>query len=132
MSLRLFAFFTMLIAYAIMLGHSIFPHHHHHVQTNHVAHEHHHTHEGLHEEHSHDKDLFSHLFHSDDELTYLISAIDPIKAWCKDIPYSLPCTNRQFYFFDLEFSKGKAPPENAIPIRPQSSSKGLRAPPSFA
>lgn len=120
----------MFTAYAILLGHSIIPHHHH--DTEHDLTEHCQT------EHQHDGDkedeslkyVLSHFIHSFDGFTTLNKHNITFSKQLVSIVAVL-CGNFSLSSFTIPPLLYKPPAEHLIYISPHSLSSGLRAPPAF-
>jgi len=127
---KYFSFLLMLIAYTILLGHSIVPHHHHEDNSNlNFHHEHDHDHSTTESEGGLNH-LFSHFLHASDELVFtgsynfqadfskqLLSVISILPDNLSFISYTLPPleykppADEHIYRTDIKFSFGlKAPP----------------------
>ncbi len=127
------AILLMFTAYAILLGHSVIPHHHH--DTDHDLTEQHHQTEHHHDDDADSEDL-SHLFfhfpHSADGFT-CITAHNFNNTFSKRLlsfVVVLP-DNFLFHKFIIPPLLYKPPAEHLIYISPHSLSLGLRAPPAF-
>jgi len=125
------ALLLMTVAYAILLGHSIIPHHHHdsvHELTEH--HQEHHQHDGE-EESNGLSHLFSHFVHSADGFTTTQNNFN-ISFLQKQLSVVAVLPNN-FYLktFAFPLLKHKPPTEQLIYISPHFLSSGLRAPPAF-
>ncbi|MDZ4844761.1 MAG: hypothetical protein SH857_04340 [Chitinophagales bacterium] len=122
-------FFT--IAYALILGHNIIPHHHH--DSNHDLAEH----QQLHQEHDDNHEdglnhLFAHFVHSGDAFTFTtnhnINNVFSKQLFLMAVALSDNFSLDRFSVLPLVFS----PPEKqVIYISPHSLASGLRAPPAF-
>ena len=128
------AILLMTVAYAILLGHSIIPHHHHesaHELTEH--HKEHHQHDGDQETNdlSH---LFSHFTHSADGFNFTTSNITTnIFSSRYESGSVVAILQGNFLIAKLIIPPllYKPPAEQLISISPHSLSTGLRAPPAF-
>lgn len=122
----------MMVAYAILLGHSIVPHHHHDDSAElkqHHDHEHHHDHAENDGDLNH---LFSHFLHASDEITFR----DPLVFNTNFSTQLLSLVavlheNLSFIFYTLPPLEYKPPAEEHIFKTDFKLSLGLKAPPSF-
>ena len=126
------AILMMTLAYAILLGHSTIPHHHH--DNEHDLAQHHQT------DHHHDGDengkdpshLLSHLIHLDDGFTFTISNNITNTISKKQLSVVVLLHNDfSIPKFHIPPLLHKPPAEHLIYISPHSLSSGLRAPPAF-
>lgn len=125
----------LLTAFAIMLGHSIIPHHHHTYE---------HKISALqfsHEHHDHDNDenrdddlghLFSHFIHPVDNFTFTTTHINNI-SFAKQLFLFVAVLPGNFSLKDFHIPRLllKPPAEHLNFISPYSLSSGLRAPPAI-
>ena len=126
------AILMMTVAYAILLGHSIIPHHHH--DHDHDVTEHQHT--DHHQDNNTDSEdlnhLFSHFTHSADGFHFTTSH-NLTNTFCKQQHSVVAVLPDNFHIdkFLIPPLLHKPPAEHLIYISPHSHSKGLRAPPAF-
>jgi len=128
------AFLLMFTAYAILLGHSIVPHHHHHDSAElnrHHDHDHEHNHDDA-EKSGGLNHLFSHFLHASDEITFRDPLIFNTNFSTQLLSFVavLP-ENLSFIFYTLPPLEYKPPAEEYIFKADFKLSFGLRAPPSF-
>ena len=126
------AILMMTIAYAILLGHSIIPHHHHdskHDLIDHQYTDHDHHNDADSEDLSH---LFAHFAHSADGFIFT-TAHSITNTFCKQQLSGAALLPDNFHIdkFLIPPLLHKPPAEHLIYISPHSHSKGLRAPPAF-
>jgi len=122
----------MIIAYVIMLGHSVIPHHHH--ESNHELAEHHQT------EHHHDDEadseglnhLFSHFLHAADGFTFITvhNFNNTFSKQLLSVFAVLPANYLIAKFIILPLIY-KPPAELLVSSSPHFLSSGLRAPPAL-
>lgn len=124
----------LILAYAILLGHNIIPHHHYHAD--HDLTEHHHT--DHHDDSDGDEDsddfnhLFSHFIHSADGFTIANNHKRTntfAKQWILIVAV-LP-NNFSFGSYTIPPLLDKPPARHLSYISPHSLSSDLRAPPAF-
>jgi hypothetical protein len=120
------------LAYAILLGHNIIPHHHH--DTEHDLTEHHQT------SHNHDSEkdsedlshILSHFIHSSDGFTFTVNHnISNTLSQQLFLLFAVLPDNFSVDEFIIPPLLHKPPAEHFIYISPHSLSSGLRAPPAF-
>ena len=131
------AILMMTVAYAILLGHSIIPHHHH--DSEHDLIEHHHS-DYQHTDHNHHNDadnkdlshLFAHFVHSADGFIFTTSH-NFTNTFCKQQLSVLAVLPDNFLIdkFFIPPLLHKPPAEHFVYTSPHSHSKGLRAPPAI-
>lgn len=125
------AIIFMTVSYAILLGHSIIPHHHHHDPKELT--EHHdtdHQHDGSHQDEGLNN-LFSHFLHSADPFTATASPTITNIFFKQQLSF-IAVLSENFSFSELHLSPliHKPPAEDPIFISTHSLSSGLRAPPA--
>ncbi|MBP6334667.1 MAG: hypothetical protein KA444_04270 [Bacteroidia bacterium] len=122
--------FLLTLAYAILLGHNIVPHHHH--DSKHELTEHHHSHHQHGEDEGMDlSDLFSHFVHSSDDFMFTAghSFSNNVSNQMLSFDFILP-DEILFTAIFVPLFRHKPPAELPIYYSPHSHSCGLRAPPS--
>jgi hypothetical protein len=127
MSARFTALTFLLIAYAVLLGHNVIPHHH--CVSEHEVADHHSC--PSHDDHHHDSEpepTFCHFLNWDSNFTTSTQNNNisiqktqdhPVPAVCEYLQYNFPCVVHVFY------TTGEDPPG----LRCKGSCSGLRAPP---
>ena len=125
------AILMMFTAYAILIGHSIVPHHHH--DNEHHLTEHHDTEHHNHDDHEDEGlgNIFSHFIHPDDSFTFTASH-SISNTFSKQLFSFVAVLPDNFALdeFHIPPLLHKPPEEHLICISPHSLSSGLRAPPA--
>jgi hypothetical protein len=122
----------MFIAYAILLGHDMIPHHHHDNEQELAEHhqtDHHHNDNEDSEDLSH---ILSHFIHSSDGFTFTVNH-NISNTFTKQLVSLIAIMPDNFYQnrFLTPLFLYKPPAVNYIYVSPHSLSSGLRAPPAF-